>query len=44
MFAYEQAENDFMTRWDSGVHKDSVIGTNFDPMLAKVISLSLIHI
>ena len=38
MFAYEQAENDFMTRWDSGVHKDSVIGTNFDPMLAKVIS------
>ena len=31
MFAYEQAENDFMTRWDSGVHKDSVIGTNFDP-------------
>ena len=32
MFAYEQAENDFMTRWDSGVHKDSVIGTNFDPM------------
>ena len=38
MFAYEQAENDFLTRWDSGVHKDSVIGTNFDPMLAKVIS------
>ena len=38
MFAYEQAENDFMTRWDSGVHIDSVIGTNFDPMLAKVIS------
>ena len=38
MFAYEQAKNDFMTRWDSGVHKDSVIGTNFDPMLAKVIS------
>ena len=38
MFAYEQAENDFMTRWDSGVHKYSVIGTNFDPMLAKVIS------
>ena len=38
MFAYEQAENDFMTRWDSGIHKDSVIGTNFDPMLAKVIS------
>ena len=38
MFAYEQAENDFMTRWDSGVHKDSVIGTNFAPMLAKVIS------
>ena len=38
MFAYEQAENDFMTRWDSGVHKNSVIGTNFDPMLAKVIS------
>ena len=38
MFAYEKAENDFMTRWDSGVHKDSVIGTNFDPMLAKVIS------
>ena len=38
MFAYEQAENDFMTRWDSGVHEDSVIGTNFDPMLAKVIS------
>ena len=38
MFAYEQGENDFMTRWDSGVHKDSVIGTNFDPMLAKVIS------
>jgi len=25
-------------RWDSGVHEGSIIGTDFDPMLAKVIS------
>jgi len=25
-------------RWDSGVHPGSVIGTDFDPMLAKVIA------
>ena len=25
-------------RWDSGVERGSVVGTDFDPMLAKVIS------
>ncbi len=35
--AYSPAEEPAV-RWDSGVEQGSVIGTHFDPMLAKVIS------
>jgi len=37
LFAYEQAATPNV-RWDSGVEVGSVIGTSFDPMLAKVIA------
>ena len=40
---YEPYKNKSI-RWDSGVQKGYEVGTNFDPMLSKVISLSLIHI
>ena len=38
MFVFEKGLNDYDTRWDSGISSGSKIGTNFDPMLAKVIS------
>ena len=37
LIAFEQNYDD-KARWDSGVESGSVIGTEFDPMLAKVIS------
>ncbi len=37
LFAYEPAETPAV-RWDSGVVAGSVVGTDFDPMLAKVIA------
>ena len=37
LFAFEPAETP-RVRWDSGVVAGSVIGTDFDPMLAKVIA------
>jgi propionyl-CoA carboxylase alpha chain len=37
LFAFEPAENP-PVRWDSGVVAGSVVGTDFDPMLAKVIA------
>ena len=37
LFAYEPAASPSV-RWDSGVEAGSVIGTAFDPMLAKVIA------
>ena len=38
MYVFEKGLNDHETRWDSGITSGSKIGTNFDPMLAKVIS------
>ena len=37
LIAYEVDDN-IDARWDTGVEKGSIIGTNFDPMLAKVIA------
>ncbi|MAR94835.1 MAG: carbamoyl-phosphate synthase L chain ATP-binding protein [Gammaproteobacteria bacterium] len=37
LIAYEVDEN-IDARWDTGVKQGSVIGTDFDPMLAKVIT------
>ncbi|MFP6623701.1 MAG: biotin carboxylase N-terminal domain-containing protein [Myxococcota bacterium] len=37
LFAFEPADSPEL-RWDSGVVTGSVIGTDFDPMLAKVIA------
>ena len=37
LIAYE-ANSDIEVRWDTGVEKGSIIGTDFDPMIAKVIS------
>ncbi len=37
LFAYEPAADPAL-RWDSGVAEGCVIGTHFDPMLAKVIA------
>jgi len=37
LIAYEPDSN-IKVRWDTGVEQGSVIGTDFDPMLAKVIS------
>lgn len=37
LIAYE-ANSDVEVRWDTGVEKGSIIGTDFDPMIAKVIS------
>ncbi len=37
LFAFEPAPSP-VVRWDSGVGRGSVIGTDFDPMLAKVIA------
>jgi propionyl-CoA carboxylase alpha chain len=37
LIAFEPA-NDPLVRWDVGIEKGSIITSNFDPMLAKVIS------
>ena len=37
MIAFEKHPNDD-ARWDNGVISGSIIGTDFDPMLAKIIS------
>ena len=37
LIAYEVDKN-IDARWDTGVEKGSIIGTDFDPMLAKVIA------
>ena len=37
LLAFEQ-DYDVEARWDSGVESGSIVGTDFDPMLAKVIS------
>ena len=37
LIAFEE-DYDAEARWDSGVESGSVVGTSFDPMLAKVIS------
>ena len=37
LIAFEPDRN-ISARWDSGVQQGSVIGTDFDPMLAKVIA------
>ena len=37
LIAYEP-DPDIEARWDTGVEKGSVIGTDFDPMIAKVIT------
>ena len=37
LIAFE-ANPDIKVRWDTGVEKGSIIGTDFDPMIAKVIS------
>ena len=37
LIAYEVDEN-IDARWDTGIEKGSIIGTDFDPMLAKVIT------
>ncbi|GIR86799.1 MAG: hypothetical protein CM15mP86_02580 [Gammaproteobacteria bacterium] len=37
MIAY-QADENIDARWDTGIEEGSVVGTDFDPMLAKVIS------
>ena len=37
LIAYQPDAN-IETRWDTGVEQGSVIGTDFDPMIAKVIS------
>ena len=37
MIAFEKHPNDD-ARWDNGVMSGSIIGTDFDPMLAKIIS------
>jgi len=37
LLAYEANPN-IEVRWDTGVEKGSIIGTDFDPMIAKVIS------
>ena len=37
LIAYETDEN-IDARWDTGIEQGSVIGTDFDPMLAKVIT------
>ena len=37
LIAYETDE-DIDARWDTGIEQGSVIGTDFDPMLAKVIA------
>ena len=39
LIAFEKS-NSAEARWDTGVIKGSVIGTDFDPMLAKVISFA----
>ena len=33
-----QADQNIDARWDTGIEEGSVVGTDFDPMLAKVIS------
>ena len=37
LIAYD-VDKDIDARWDTGVRKGSVVGTDFDPMLAKVIA------
>ena len=37
LIAY-QADENIDARWDTGIEEGSVVGTDFDPMLAKVIS------
>ena len=37
LIAYEN-DNNIDARWDTGIEQGSVIGTDFDPMLAKVIT------
>ena len=37
LIAY-QADQNIDARWDTGIEEGSVVGTDFDPMLAKVIS------
>ena len=37
MIAYE-ADQNIDARWDTGIEQGSVVGTDFDPMLAKVIA------
>ena len=37
LIAY-QADKNIDARWDTGIEEGSVVGTDFDPMLAKVIS------
>ena len=37
LLAY-QADQNIDARWDTGIEEGSVVGTDFDPMLAKVIS------
>ncbi len=39
LVAYDEAEEPAV-RWDSGVEQGTVVGTDFDPMLAKVIAHS----
>ena len=37
LIAYEN-DNNIDARWDTGIEQGSVVGTDFDPMLAKVIT------
>ena len=37
LIAYE-SDTDIDARWDTGIEQGSVVGTDFDPMLAKVIA------
>ena len=37
LIAFEE-NNSAKARWDTGVNKGTVVGTDFDPMLAKIIS------
>ena len=37
LIAFEE-NNSVEARWDTGVNKGTVVGTDFDPMLAKIIS------
>ena len=39
LIAFEE-NNSAEARWDTGVNKGTVVGTDFDPMLAKIISFA----